>query len=105
MWYGTKKYGQSKENLCPFCDKIATVTNKQKIPVCPKHTAEEITGWKCACGRPLDGPYVSKYGPFFACPSCGNVNFKKASEIQQLVNDPNKKYKIQKTYDDPLKGL
>ena len=92
MWYGKKIYGESKLIQCAFCEKTSTTMNKQKVPVCVSHIKNEITGWKCACGKYLDGPLSGKYGVFFNCFDCGNINFKKAKDMQEI----GVKYKLNK---------
>ena len=75
-----KKYGQSKITNCPFCNKTSIATNKQGIPVCKLHTSTNLPDLKCVCGEYLDLKQ-GKYGPYFNCMSCGNINFNKAMEM------------------------
>ena len=75
-----KKYGQSRIDKCPFCDKHATILNKQKIPVCNAHKALSLDDLKCSCGSTLE-TMNGKFGVFFSCIRCGNINLKKAVEI------------------------
>ena len=78
--YIPKKYGQSKIFNCPFCGKQAIAKSHQGIPVCLVHKEASLQNLKCLCGEYLelkDG----KYGPYFTCIKCGNINFKKALEI------------------------
>lgn len=75
-----KVYGQSRDNICPFCGDIATTSNNQKVPVCLAHKTEELLDLKCICGDWLDLKQ-GKYGPFFVCMKCGNVNFAKGLEL------------------------
>lgn len=75
-----KRYGEYKIDKCPFCGKQATTRNKQKIPVCPAHKDHELQGLKCSCGSWLDVK-VGRYGPYFVCINCGNINFKKGMEM------------------------
>jgi len=75
-----KVYGQSKDNICPFCGDIATTFNNQKVPVCLAHKNEELLDLKCVCGGWLDLKQ-GKYGPFFVCMNCGIVNFAKGLEL------------------------
>ena len=65
---------------CPFCNKQATASNKQKVPVCIKHRDSELLDLKCICGDWLD-LLEGKYGPYFKCMRCGNVSFSRAMEI------------------------
>ena len=75
-----KRYGQSKVDKCPFCDKSATAMNAQKVPVCGSHRQESLDGLRCACGSSLEMLY-GKFGVFFSCMKCGNMNLRKVLEI------------------------
>lgn len=75
-----KKYGQSKISQCPFCENTAVIKNKQDIPVCQRHKDAKLDDLKCICGSWLE-LHSGKWGPYFRCPNCGNINFKKALEI------------------------
>ena len=89
--YIPKRYGESKIQKCPFCDKQATVNNSQGIPTCVNHKDELLVNLRCACGSYLESR-SGKFGPYFHCMNCGNVNFKKAMEM----NDGEKRlYKVQ----------
>ena len=81
--YIPKKYGQSKVDKCPFCDKHATNTNRQKVPVCQSHKDEYLDGLKCVCGSTLEVLH-GKFGVFFSCIKCGNMNLKKVMEINAI---------------------
>ena len=81
--YIPKKYGQSKVDKCPFCDKHATTANRQKVPVCQAHKDEYLDGLKCACGSTLDVLH-GKFGAFFSCIKCGNMSLKKVMEMNTL---------------------
>ncbi len=75
--YIPKKYGQSKASLCPFCKKDATTKNSQQVPVCQAHKENILQDLTCFCGDYLelkDG----KFGIYFNCTNCGNINIKKA---------------------------
>ena len=78
--YIPKRYGESRLEQCPFCGKQATVRNKQKIPVCQAHRNSILDDLKCACGSYLETK-VGKFGLYFNCPKCGNVNPKRALEM------------------------
>jgi len=80
--YIPKRYGQSKAQNCPFCDKPAVVRNKQGIPVCSAHKDKTLDSLKCACGSWLDVK-VGRYGPYCTCIKCGNVNFKRALDLKE----------------------
>jgi len=75
--YIPKRYGQSKRTDCPFCGKIATTQNKQKLPVCSDHKTVSLDEFKCMCGKYLELK-SGKWGPYFNCMNCGNINFNKA---------------------------
>ena len=78
-----KKYGQSKVDKCPFCQKHATAMNSQKVPVCQSHKDEVIDNLRCVCGLELETMH-GKFGTFFSCVKCGNINMKKALEFNAL---------------------
>jgi hypothetical protein len=84
--YIPKKYGHSKTDLCPFCERNATTNNSQGIPVCQKHKDKDIKSIRCACGSYLEIK-TGKYGAYFSCMNCGNINFKKAMEMNQGANE------------------
>ena len=94
MWYGKKKYGESKITPCPFCDKQSIAKNTQGIPVCQNHIHKLMPPMKCICGEVLDGPFTSKYGAFYTCnkTGCGNFGFDKTVKM----NKEPKNYKINK---------
>ena len=71
-----KQYGQSKVENCPFCGKRGIIKNGQGVPVCQTHKNSEILDLKCVCGEYLDLKQ-GKYGPYFSCMNCGNINFNK----------------------------
>jgi len=81
---GKKIYGSSKTVRCPFCDRLATNKNDQGIEVCHKHTKESIKEIKCICGSWLE-PRSGKFGRYFNCMECGNINYDKAMEIKQMT--------------------
>ena len=78
-----KRYGQSKIDKCPFCQKHATTLNKQKVPVCASHKEEMLDDLKCVCGSTLD-TLKGKFGVFFSCMKCGNMNLRKVMEINTI---------------------
>ncbi len=75
-----KRYGQSRIENCPFCGKAGVMKNKQGVPVCLKHKDSYLDGLKCVCGEYLE-VRSGKFGAYFTCMNCGNVNFKKAMEM------------------------
>ncbi|HIG93074.1 MAG TPA: hypothetical protein VJI32_07010 [Candidatus Nanoarchaeia archaeon] len=78
-----KRYGQSKELSCPFCVRVATQKNAQGIDVCFQHTKEVLQEIKCTCGSWLE-QRSGKFGPYFNCLNCGNINFKRGMEMKAL---------------------
>ncbi len=78
-----KRYGQSKIDKCPFCQKHATTLNKQQVPVCASHKEELLDDLKCVCGSTLD-ILQGKFGVFFSCMKCGNMNLRKVMEINAI---------------------
>ncbi len=80
-----KRYGESKIEECPFCGKQSTTTNSQDIPVCMKHKDSLMNEMKCICGEYLE-TLRGKWGLYFHCPKCGNVNKRKVFEIN-VVKD------------------
>jgi len=91
--YIPKKYGQSKDDLCPFCRKDATIMNSQQVPVCYAHKTSILRDLTCFCGDYLelkDG----KFGIYFNCTNCGNINIKKALAMNpELGEEPKKEEK------------
>src|SRR3989338_1412269 len=91
LMYIPKRYGQSKIDSCPFCQKQATTLNRQSIPVCFAHKGEMLDDLKCVCGSILDILH-GKFGVFFSCMKCGNMNLRKVIEINAIKpksNSPN----------------
>ena len=86
--YIPKRYGQSKVDLCPFCRKEATTKNSQQVPVCYKHKASILKNLTCFCGDYLELKDV-KFGIYFNCTNCGNINIRKALEMNpELGKEP-----------------
>lgn len=82
--YIPKRYGESGINNCPFCGKISVTKNIQGVPVCKMHKNENLDDLKCVCGEYLD-ILEGKWGPYFRCMNCGNINFKKGLEMNPQV--------------------
>lgn len=80
--YIPKRYGESMVEKCPFCGRQAITRNKQKIPVCKDHKDSILDDLKCACGNYLETK-VGKFGLYFSCPKCGNMNPKRVLEMNQ----------------------
>ena len=86
-----KRYGQSRIDKCPFCQKHATSVNRQKVPVCESHKGNLLNDLKCVCGSALEILH-GKYGVFFSCMKCGNMNLRKVLEfntIKPKINNEN----------------
>lgn len=77
-----KRYGESKIDRCPFCEETATIKNRQGVPVCRFHKDFELKNLKCVCGGWLD-ICSGKFGHYFKCMNCGNINFKKGLEMNK----------------------
>ena len=86
------KYGKSKVDNCPFCQKQAITLNSQKVPVCLTHKEESLDGFKCACGSTLE-LLNGKFGVFFSCIKCGNMNLRKVLEINAIKTKSNNEIK------------
>ncbi|MCX6706565.1 MAG: hypothetical protein NT001_00265 [Candidatus Woesearchaeota archaeon] len=100
-----KRYGQSKSNKCPFCGIEAVFHNAQGIPVCRKHKDMNLQDLKCMCGEPLESR-TGKFGAYFYCMNCGNVNFKRAIEVNEGRLNRQKMPEIvtrEKKYNNPKK--
>ena len=78
-----KKYGQSRIDKCPFCQKQAVTLNNQGVPVCASHKEETLGDLKCVCGETLD-LLKGKFGIFFKCMKCGNMNLRKVMEFNTI---------------------
>ncbi len=81
--YIPKRYGESKIDRCPFCEKQAFSKNAENVPVCADHKNETLGDLKCMCGDTL-AMLQGKFGVFFTCSTCGNMNLKKALEINPI---------------------
>lgn len=92
-----KRYGQSKIINCPFCGKQAITKNSQGIPVCLEHKKSLLPDMKCICGEWLDIKN-GKFGPYFYCMKCGNINFNRALEMNPGWNKKDKSKNKPKEY-------
>jgi hypothetical protein len=81
---GRKVYGQSKADNCAFCGSIATQTTESGVLVCRHHREQKLEEIKCTCGSWLE-QRSGKFGPYFNCLNCGNVNFNKAMEMKSVM--------------------
>lgn len=82
-----KIYGASQENKCPFCSRQTIAMTKTGLPVCPAHTKEKLPNKKCSCGKNL-ALMMGKWGPYFNCINCGNINFKKGMSMPEVKDSP-----------------
>jgi hypothetical protein len=105
-----KRYGQSKRQDCPFCNKPALKENTQGIPTCQAHQTTNLPDLKCMCGSWLE-LRKGDWGPYFNCTNCGNLSFAKAmarstpapgSQQPQLPEKKNTPTHIVVRSDDPL---
>jgi hypothetical protein len=87
--YIPKKYGQSKVDACPFCQKQAVTKNKQGLNVCIAHKDSALPDVKCVCGSYLELK-TGKFGPYFNCINCGNINLNKGLEILSTMQKKEK---------------
>ncbi len=90
-FYRKKKiYGEYKTDNCYFCGKIATATNKSGVLTCRHHTETQMEEIKCVCGTWLEAR-SGKFGPYFNCLNCGNINFKKGLEMKSMMSAEDKR--------------
>ena len=94
--YIPKRYGQSREDSCPFCGSRAIAKNKQGLNVCVNHKNESLDDIKCICGSYLD-IRTGKFGPYFNCLNCGNINLKKGLEMKEM-----KQFKVNRQQKAPV---
>jgi hypothetical protein len=100
-----KVYGSYKTTTCPFCSRMATQKNDQGLDVCHLHTKSVQDEIKCTCGSWLE-VRSGKFGPYYNCINCGNINYNKAMEVKsvtmkdkpQVVKEEPKTYSQNKTY-------
>ncbi len=85
-----KTYGVYKTVTCPFCSRQATQKNEQGIEVCHQHSKQVVEEIKCTCGSWLE-PRAGKFGRYFNCVNCGNVNYEKAMQIKEITQGTMKK--------------
>ena len=82
-WKRKKVYGESKITSCAFCGKMATQKTEAGLEVCYQHTKSIMEEIKCTCGSWLE-QRSGKFGAYFNCFHCGNINFQKAMEMKAL---------------------
>ena len=99
--YIPKRYGESKIERCPFCSQQAVSVNGQGIPVCTKHKEAVLNEMRCVCGGPAD-LMTGKFGVYFNCMSCGNINAMKIFEMNKVEDVSAKEKEYNKT---PINNL
>jgi transcription elongation factor Elf1 len=87
--YIPKRYGESKTFECPFCGKESIAKNSQGLNVCQDHKDRNLPDIKCVCGSYLD-IRVGKFGPYFNCINCGNLNLNKGLELMEMQEQKEK---------------
>jgi hypothetical protein len=97
-YVGKKVYGQSKDNLCAFCDNRASTENSQGMMVCRDHKDKLMEETKCVCGEWLDIK-KSKWGAFYVCSNCGPMNMKKGNDMKSDTAQDSG-FKLNKKYQD-----
>ena len=85
--YIPKRYGQSRIEGCPFCGKQSISKNAQGVAVCIAHKNMKLDSLKCLCGSFLD-IVTGKWGAYCRCVKCGNVNLKRALEMNPQLQKP-----------------
>jgi len=82
--YIPKRYGETRVDNCPFCGRQAIIKSPQGIAVCKDHKDMNLPELKCVCGSYLM-MQEGKFGVFFNCIKCGNMNLKKALEVNPNI--------------------
>ncbi len=79
-----KQYGKSKIVDCcqKDCERQALAKNGEGMPSCPRHKTLRTPKFVCTCGRVLSFISEGKFGAFFNCSNCGNINYKKVMSMQ-----------------------
>ncbi len=83
-----KSYGHYKTSSCPFCGNLAIHKNKQGLEVCRNHLDQNLEEFRCICGSWIEAR-AGKFGSYFHCLNCGNINYKKGLEIKALTSTLN----------------
>src|SRR3989344_3706101 len=96
--YIPKRYGESKIDNCAFCSKQGIVKNKQGLIVCSVHKDSILPEIKCVCGNYLELK-TGKFGPYFNCLNCGNINLKKGLEMFESMQHKQNKVAVLKDRD------
>ncbi len=85
MGFSKKKvYGSYKILTCTFCAATATHKNETGLEVCRNHLKSSLEEIKCTCGSWLEQK-SGKFGAYFNCINCGNINFKRGLEIKEIT--------------------
>ncbi len=79
-----KAYGEYQIKSCPFCSRQATQKNEFGLEVCYQHLKAKMEEIKCTCGSWLEQK-SGKFGTYYNCLNCGNLNFQKAMEIKAIT--------------------
>lgn len=79
-----KDYGSYKTAKCPFCYRTGTFKNAQGLEVCKQHQESILEEIRCTCKGRLE-PRSGKFGPYFHCENCGNVNYDKGMKIKEMT--------------------
>lgn len=95
-----KRYGQSRIDNCPFCQKQAVTENVQGVPVCSSHKRDTLQDMKCLCGDWLD-VRKGKHGAYFNCIKCGNINFRKGLEMNPDIEKRTGQVKTENKKEEP----
>ncbi|MGV8141465.1 MAG: hypothetical protein ACP5NW_03425 [Candidatus Woesearchaeota archaeon] len=91
-----KRYGESRIENCPFCGRQAIINNPQGVPVCVDHKDKSLPEMKCTCGEYLL-IQKGKFGVFFNCMRCGNINLNRVLEMNPNIMKAEKvKEKVQR---------
>jgi hypothetical protein len=91
--YIPKRYGESRIDTCPFCGKQGTLKSRQGLIVCAEHKDSILPDIKCVCGSCLD-LVTGKFGPYFVCLNCGNINLKKGLELLESMDHKQNKTSV-----------
>jgi|WetSurMetagenome_2_1015567.scaffolds.fasta_scaffold1104333_1 hypothetical protein len=97
-----KSYGNYRTDKCPFCGRQASITSDEDVPVCVSHKHATLPELKCVCGKPVM-MMKGKFGIFFNCLHCGNMNAKRIFEMN-VITDTKKEKNIDDENDDDNQG-
>ena len=92
-----KVYGEYTNTGCHWCGKTATAENEQGLSTCSDHQQKRMEDVKCACGSWLELK-AGKYGSYFNCLNCGNMNYEKGMKMKELMSSTDSGLKTQKVY-------